>query len=118
MSCIRYALNELQYRIPKPVLKEVFKSSAYAEYYSRQSAPVSIEEEVMSKVIRPRVLLDANLVGGQTVNIPLAGIPFNSPDYFTQIYHIPKATVGNKTILSVLSVGYIPYNSLNNAALS
>lgn len=112
-SAISYAIGEIvKYRIPESVLRQAFKPNPYQNYFAREAAPYSLDELVLQNVIRPRVLLDANLVGGQTLNIPLEGADMITADNYTQIYRIPKEILGNRTIISVLSIAYVPYSSM------
>jgi len=107
MNPIAKALDNIKYTIPIAILKEAFTDS-----HSRWRNPnLSIDDCIATKVIRPRVLLDCNLVGGTTVNISLDGIAPEIVDQFTTIYSIPPDRTAGKTILSVLSLGYMPYQA-------
>jgi hypothetical protein len=57
-------------------------------------------------VIRPRVLVDCNIVGGVMALIPLDGLPADKPNHVTTIIHIPKTRTNNKSIISVSNVNY------------
>lgn len=111
-------LDELKFRIPKEILNVAFAS----ELANTRRAPFSLDNEIMIKVIRPRVLTDANLVGGQIVDIPLEGIAPEYVDNVSVIYEIPADRVMYRTIMSVLSVvnmGYVPSlgNNLNGSGI-
>lgn len=102
MNCITKSLNEISYRIPKEILREVFTDKSYRW----RDAPISIDEQITNKVIRPRVLIDCNLVGGTEAFIPVQGLEFEMIDNFTTVYHIPKERTQGRSIMSVLSVSF------------
>ena len=95
-------LDEVKFRIPRPILDDVFlaKTSSW-----RQSSP-NIDEQIMSLVIRPRVLVDCNLVGGAEVFIPLDGVPVERTNDYTSVYRIPKDATNGRSIISVLNITF------------
>ena len=109
-NIISGALRALDFRIPPQILKATFKD-AVPNY---RVAPVSIHDQITNKVIRPRVLEDLNLVGGQHVvlNIEAAKMVFN--DMYSVVYEIPPELIQNREIISVLSCGYMPFISSFN----
>lgn len=111
MNPITQMLNDLKFRIPSQVLDIGFTSS------TRWSpVPVSLDEQIMLKVIRPRVLRDCNLVGGQMALVSLEGLLPHQVDPYTQVYQIPKDRTQNRSILSALSVNYFPHAAIYGAA--
>lgn len=72
----------------------------------------------MTKVIKPRVLVDANLVGGQMAIIPLEGLPAKYMDTYSVVFEVPLDRTAGREIVSVLSIGYLPqvnsFNSMGN----
>ena len=102
MNCITKSLNEVMYRIPGQILREVFTD----KLYRWRDAPISIDEQITNKVIRPRVLVDCNLVGGTEAFIPVEGLELEMIDNFTTVYHIPKDRTQGRSIMSVLSVSF------------
>ena len=112
MNPVSNAVSEIQRVIPSQILTEVFGREDYRNW--RRTAPVSVDEMIKSKVLRPRVLKDCNLVGGRHVDISLEGLPVyeqGDEDMYAVIYEIPPQRTGNREILSVLSVNYFPFNS-------
>lgn len=103
---ITNALQEVHYAIPREVLTEVFGKEDYQDW--RRAAPTTVDEMMMSKVVRPRVLKDCNLVGGRQAIIDLQGLGFYSQDAYSTILEIPLERTGNREIISVLSVNYLP----------
>ena len=112
MSAISKALDEIKFRIPAQVLQVAFQE----EQYSWRRMPIGIDEQILNRILRPRVLVDCNLVGGITVMVKLDGIQPSFVDNFSSVYEIPKDLTMNRPIVSVLSVGYMPYASAYNTA--
>lgn len=108
MNILSKALDEIKYTIPGPILTEAFKDRSMAWV----SNPTSLDDKIMTKIIRPRVLIDAKLVGGQTADISIAGIEPQVFDVYNMVFRIPKSRTGNKTIYSVLDVGFTPTNNI------
>lgn len=101
MGPLAKAIDEIKFTIPIEVLNEAFKNQN-----EWRQAPVSLDEKIMTKVIRPRVLVDCNLVGGITLVIPIYDLTPDQVDDTTVVYKIPKELTQNRSIVSVLSVGY------------
>lgn len=96
------SLDEIHYRIPKAILDAVF--IAPSTKWSR--IPINIDEQIMSLVIRPRVLVDCNLVGGTEAFIPLDGVPVERTNDYTSVYRIPKSYTQGRSIISVLNITF------------
>jgi len=103
MSAITKALQEIRFSIPEPILR-----AAFIDNYYWSGVPQSLDDAIMQKVIGPRVMVDANLVGGAFAMIPLANVPTQQVDLYSLIYHIPKELTQGRSILSALSVSYMP----------
>ncbi len=101
-TAISKALDEVRFRIPRPILEAVFIDR---DLRFRQT-PTSINEHIMNEVIRPRVMVDCNLVGGVEVMIPLEGIPSVQTNDYTTVYRIPKSETQNRSIISVLNITF------------
>lgn len=109
MNVIQKSVADVLRVIPRPILETVFtkKSSGW------KAAPINLEDAILHEVIRPRVWLDCNLVGGHEVYIPLEGLSPEYPDNVTTIYRIPKSRTNGRTILSPLNITLIdPTNAL------
>lgn len=103
MNAIKKALDELKFRVPKEILDQIFKE----KNYNYRITPISIDEQILSQVIKPRVLVDCNLVGGTEAFISLEGIPGEQIESYVSVYHIPKDRTQGRSIMSVLSVTYM-----------
>lgn len=106
MNVLSKAIDEIKFTIPMKVLVETFKD----DRANWRHTSVSIDEMILSKVIRPRVLVDANIVGGQMTVVSLGGLMPEFVDDFTSVYKIPKDRTQGRSIMSLISVGYLPYN--------
>lgn len=107
MNILKTALDRIQLSIPPEVLQQAFKD----DIQNWRTAPVSLQDRIMEKVIRHRVLKDANLVGGQEVIITLEDISPKYSDNISVIYEIPPQRTNGREILSILSIGYMPLMS-------
>jgi hypothetical protein len=102
MMPISKALDEVKFRIPRPILETVFINRSL----HWKQTPASVDEYIMNCVVRPRVLVDCNLVGGAEVFIPLEGISAEHPMDYISIYRIPKSLTGGRSIMSVLNISF------------
>ena len=109
MDLINKAVTEIKYRIPREILK-----LAYMDKQDFRQAPISLDEQIRRKTIMARVLVDANIVGGETILIDLKGLTPKQIDEYNYIFEIPPARTNHRTILSALSVAYMAYNSVTN----
>ena len=105
MSAITKALDHIKMTIPFEVLKIAFRD----DLHNWRQAPTGLDNLILEKVIKPRVLVDADLVGGSMVIIALDTVAPKYVDNYSFIYEIPPDKVSNREIVSVLSVGYLPY---------
>lgn len=112
MGILQKAIEELKYRIPFNILTAAFNDHNEQAW---RRAPVSLDELIMTKVIRPRVIVDTNLVGGETVMVPLDGLMPLYVDNYTRVVEIPGDRINHRNIMTVLSAHYLPYGfSFNN----
>lgn len=102
LAPLQKAVDEIKASIPRQILDEVFIEKGY---YQR-GLPASLDELIITKVLRPRVLVDCNLVGGTEVLIPLHNVPPFKTNENEFVYRIPKELTQNRSINSVLSISY------------
>lgn len=103
MNPVAKSIQEVKWRIPRAILEKVFVSSGQ---YWRPSMAESLEAQIENLVIRPRVMVDCNLIGGQQTSIPLEGLTFEMPYQYTTVVHIPKARTQGRRINSVRNVTF------------
>lgn len=108
MNALRKALDDLKFVIPRPILDTVFVK----RHTNFRTAAPSLDEQILNNVIRPRVYVDTNLVGGAEVLVPLTGLQGEEVDTTDMVYRIPKKLTQNRTIMSVLNVTYVDANSM------
>lgn len=109
MSPITKAIDECKFRIPRQILNQVFTDRTY----HWRDRPISIDEQITNAVIRQRVLVDCNLVGGKEVFIILDNLPIDKPDIYSSVFHIPKTYTQGRSIVSALSIGVTSAAMLN-----
>lgn len=111
MNALRKALDDIKFTIPRTILDTVFVKR-HTNY--RTSAP-SLDEQILNHVIRPRVYIDSNLVGGAEILVSLIGLQGEEVSSTDMVYRIPKSLTQNRTIMSVLNVTYVDANSMASA---
>lgn len=113
MNAIQYALSNLKFTIPRPILEKVFLSTGVSW---RQTSQTNVDEQILFNVIRARVLIECNLIGGTKESIPLEGLVQERPMDNTTVIHIPKSRTQGRSINSVLSVGFLSPGALTGWA--
>jgi hypothetical protein len=114
MSPITKALAEVKYRIPPEVLHTVFVS----RLERWRDTPKSIEDQILALVLRPRVLIDCNLVGGTQIWICLDGLCETGESIYESVYRIPKHMTNGRTIMSVLNVSFADPSRISAAGVA
>ncbi|MCK9234832.1 MAG: hypothetical protein M0R77_00790 [Gammaproteobacteria bacterium] len=110
MSAINHAIKKTTMRINKLVLSEAFLKPL-TRYWNE---PVSIEQQILTKVIHDRVLPDLDIIGGKEVFVPLITVPKEVIEQFTSVFRVPKTLTDGRSIVSVLSVNFLDPNALNS----
>lgn len=102
MGPLGKCVDEVKFRIPRAILEAVFikRSERWRQ------APASLDEHILNEVVRPRVLVDCNLVGGTEVFIPMEGLPIERQNDYTSVYRIPKDRTQGRSIMSVLNITF------------
>lgn len=109
MMALKKALDEVKFTIPREILSEVF----IPKTYGWRNMPPSLDEQIMSLVIRPRVLVDADLVGGTEAFVSLEGVPAERLDGYMTVYNIPKDRTQGRSIMAVMSVSFMSASMVN-----
>lgn len=99
MNALQTALKRLYYKIPKRILEVGF-----LEQDPRLNRMTSLDSRIMVNVIRGRVLMDINLVGGIEIRIPLSKCDLVAVDNNIYTISVPKTVTNGKSIVSVLSL--------------
>lgn len=111
MNALRKSLDDLKFTIPRPILETVFVKR-HSNY--RIAAP-SLDEQILNSVVRPRVYIDTNLVGGAEILVPLLGLAGEEVNTTDMVYRIPKNLTQNRSIMSVLNITYVDPSSMASA---
>lgn len=109
MDLITKAIQDIKFSIPREILRMAYLEDRFAQY---SQAPVSLDKAIRDKTIIPRVVVDTDIVGGQTIIVSLAGISPKVIDEHNYLFEIPPERVDYRTIMSVLSVSYFRNNSM------
>lgn len=104
MNALLYCVNEIKQNIPYEILHAGMTIEEDEYLYGL----CTLEEKILNKVFRKRVLLAANVVGGIETIIPIGGLhpTFTEPMY--TVYHVPPELTFGKEIMSALSLSFIP----------
>jgi hypothetical protein len=108
MNALRKALDDIKFVIPRTVLDTVFVKRHTG---FRMAAP-SLDEQILNEVIRPRVYIDTNLVGGAEILVSLEGLSGEEVSTTDMVYRIPKNRTQNRSIMSVLNITYVDAQSM------
>ncbi len=96
MNPVVKAINDIKATIPKEILDLAYNN----EYNTVETIESKIE-----RVIRSRVLVDTNLVGGVTIFVPMYNVKIIEKDDFGgTIIEIPEKLLNSRKILSVHSL--------------
>lgn len=114
MDILSKALDEVRFRIPRQILDTLFNRR---DQFYRMN-PTSVDEHILSEVIRPRVLVDCNLVGGTEVFIPLDGVPVSRSSDYISVYRIPKDKTQGRSIMSVSNITFSNPTAIANYGIA
>jgi hypothetical protein len=114
VNAIQKSISELHFRIPPEVLDTVFLKRV--ERW--RDTPKTVDEQIMSLVIRPRVLTDCNLVGGRQLWICLDGLRVGGDGVYESVFRIPKNRTNGASIMSVLNVSFADPSRISAAGVA
>lgn len=114
-NALIYCINEINNTIPYELLYAGFTIDETPETINL----TSLDDKILRKVIKKRVLIDTNIVGGIETVIPLNNIAPSFTEYSYTVYQIPPELTMNKEIISVLNLTLMPGSGLfGNASLN
>lgn len=111
MDINSYMVDYIKRAIPIEILQVAFQDPSH----NWRRAPVSLDHLIMTKLIRPRVYVDLNIVGGKLALIDLSGLVPDYADSYTTVYTVPPDRLDNREIISIMGVTYAPFTSQYNA---
>jgi hypothetical protein len=99
MNPIVKAISDIKLSIPPEVLK-----IAFYELNNNLNTLISLDEKILSKILRPKVLVDCNLMGGISEHIDISKC--NVFDIGNQefLIDVPKTLTNKASILSIYSI--------------
>ena len=104
MNAIQKAIQEVRYTIPRRILEAAFLNR-FSNW--RHTEQTSLERQIEDLVIRPRVMVDCDLVGGTQTRIPLEGLPLVQLDVQGWVVRVPKDRTQGRSIVTPLHVNYL-----------
>ena len=123
MNALLYCVNEIKFQIPQEILHVAFNIDEQPNTINL----TSLDDKILRKCIRQRILMDCNVVRGVEMIIPLMGLAPNYSEQYYTIYNIPPELTNNREIISVLGLTQMPnqysygatgYGSSNNPILN
>ena len=110
MNPISKAISEIRYTIPEELLLAGFVNINRDFQFNRS---VSLDAQIRSVLMQPRVLVDLSLHGGTQIDVDLTACPRKLVSNNETVIYVPKSQTGGRTIISVLALIY--YNSAQYA---
>lgn len=112
-GAINYVMSRIcgqgSFDLPKRILQEVFKD----EWLDRQM-PTSLEDRILMRVIRPRVLRDIDMYYGEQILIGMQGVEYTAIGDMARIYRFSPDHTNNREIISADCVGFMPMGLHSN----
>lgn len=109
MDAIAKAISEIKFIIPREILNAVF----IQQQLQYRMTPTNVDNEILAQVIRPRVLVDCNLLGGIEMFVSLSNVPCVQTNLYTNVYRIPKSLTNGRPIMNVINVTFNDVTSLS-----
>lgn len=107
MSALMYVVNEVKSYIPHEILYYALMLDEVPETANL----TSLDDKLIHKVIRKRVWLDTNIVGGMEMVVPLnLTQPLFYENFYT-VYRVDKSLTLNREIVSALGLSSMPVNA-------
>jgi len=114
MNPINKAIAEVFFNIPREVLNICFTDAP-------QGVVSSVDEAIMLRVIRPRVMVDCNLLGGIEINVDLSKCNVYTHGHNMQteyLIEVPKTLTGNKSIVTPIGILGTPVRPMNGLSVN
>lgn len=104
MNALIYSINEITHQIPQELLHAAFTIDDAPETVNLNT----VDDKILRKLLRKRVLIDMNITGGIELIIPLNNIQPSFYEYFYTVYQVPPELTMNKEIISALNITLMP----------
>ena len=111
MNPVDKALSDLHFKIPKAILEKCFMKRK--NLWNQFLSTTTVDDQILTLVIKPRVMSDCNIVGGIQDRIPLSGLGALYQDDKSTVVRIPKSRTQNRSILAVQHIAFYNYSQLS-----
>ncbi len=99
MNAVTYAIKNVGFHIPREILNlGLMDTERYGFIAS------SLETMIHDLIVRPRVLIDCNLVGGMQIIVPLIKCKILKNDLVGTVLEVPKKLTNGRSIMSCDSI--------------
>ena len=112
MDHISFAVNEVIQQIDPSLLQLGFINAR--DKFRLNPGVATVEDGIRREVLHARVLPALNIVGGELVAVPLYQLPFDRVEGNIMLVRIPKNRTNNRSIISVNTIGFMPWGSFTN----
>lgn len=103
MNALQEAVSRVRHVVPLQILEDAFIDPRHRGF----GLPVSLDEQILNKVIRSRVMADCSLIGGTEITVPLDGLKTDSYDAGRlSVYIIPKSHTQGRNIINPLNIQF------------
>jgi hypothetical protein len=99
MNAVTKAISEAYFQIPREILDIVFRDGL-----PDKQLFTTIDDQIMRRVIKDRVLIDASLLSGQEVYIDLGRCKLEPVSEVNTIVVVPDALTDDRPIIQALSL--------------
>lgn len=111
MNAVTYAISEMQNKIPYELLWAGMTIDERPEVVRLNN----LDSKIDAKIMKRRIRLDCNIVGGIGAGIPLNNIPPSYAEDFYTVYQIPEELTMGRQIVSAMSLTFSPSNGYYGA---
>lgn len=104
LDAMQYITNEIKNQIPMELLYAGFTIDEPPEVINLSN----LESKIIHKLIKKRVLVDANVIAGIEVLVPIKTLEPRFYEYGYTIYYVEPSLLMSKEMVSCLGITYIP----------
>ena len=107
MNALTKALSEVYFNIPIDILKLAFSDT-------NANQVISMDETILARIVRPRVLVDCNLVGGEEIYVSTELckiIDYSNTYNLEYLIDVPKRVTAGRSIMSAIGLFSGHYNT-------
>lgn len=109
MNAINYALTQIRRHIPE----EILVAATNIDIPPESRYITSVDEKIVTNIIRGIVLLDSNVINGIEMIVSLDGINIKLDNYYNGVFELPMERTNGRLLISVLGVGSVSMTGAN-----